>query len=538
VRSRSKIACGFKSCARNFEQLIVAAMFSIPRDSIIRPDNYHRPCGAELIGALGPNIQIGTNATSLRLFEKKSIAKFGGTLFCLLAKLLSLAVTVSILCAGSASAAFYVSPSGSDNNSGTQAAPWLTINHGISQLQSGGTLYVRAGTYNETPYISGPSGTAAQPTTIMAYNGEAVIIKGPGVDSGRVKITNCSYVIFDGFQVTNFNQGIFVESASNIIVRNCSVYLVGQEGIEVHYGSSFVTIDYCTVHDTRQWMYNGEGIYIGTGDSAPLDNTHNVTVTNCTIYNTPDEGVELKIGTHDCIVDHNDISRVNLGSNWSQNGPNVGAVEVNESVGAVQVWNANPNHIVRNNLIHDLRPAMGTGIRQGTGSTAYNNVIWNVGAYGIFVNNNSSDTYTRFTYNNTIDMPTASAVVNTGGTQILHDNIGPAGASNLPTNPAYFVNEATHDYHLVAGSAPIDAGVNTGIATDRDGVSRPQGSAYDIGAYEYVATPKPYGREPVQRQRHAGHLVSQRPQLGRNWRQVPELSGRHHHRDPFLQRPE
>ena len=115
------------------------------------------------MGTLGPNIQIGTNTAGFRPFEKKSIAGFGGTLVYLLRKLLSLGVTVSIWCAGCASAAFYVSPSGSDNNPGTQASPWLTINHGISQLQSGGTLYVRAGTYNETPYISGP---AAQPRSL------------------------------------------------------------------------------------------------------------------------------------------------------------------------------------------------------------------------------------------------------------------------------------------------------------------------------------------------------------------------------------
>ncbi len=40
-------------------------------------------------------------------------------------------------------------------------------------------------------------------------------------------------------------------------------------------------------------------------------------------------------------------------------------------------------------------------------------------------------------------------------------------------------------YRLRAGSAAIDAGVNTGVPTDLDGEARPNGSGYDIGADEY-----------------------------------------------------
>ena len=54
-----------------------------------------------------------------------------------------------------------------------------------------------------------------------------------------------------------------------------------------------------------------------------------------------------------------------------------------------------------------------------------------------------------------------------------------------------FVNVASGDYHLAAGSPLIDAGddtyVNTGD-TDLDGYTRIQGSHVDIGAYETSAT--------------------------------------------------
>ena len=52
-----------------------------------------------------------------------------------------------------------------------------------------------------------------------------------------------------------------------------------------------------------------------------------------------------------------------------------------------------------------------------------------------------------------------------------------------------FVAPAIDDYHLLYHSPAIDAGTNTGVTTDYDGTARPQGAAYDIGAYEYTPLP-------------------------------------------------
>jgi len=66
------------------------------------------------------------------------------------------------------------------------------------------------------------------------------------------------------------------------------------------------------------------------------------------------------------------------------------------------------------------------------------------------------------------------------GTNITQDhNIE---ITNLAT---HFVNPATFDLHLRAGSPAIDGGASAlAPALDRDQVSRPRRAAFDIGAYE------------------------------------------------------
>ena len=58
------------------------------------------------------------------------------------------------------------------------------------------------------------------------------------------------------------------------------------------------------------------------------------------------------------------------------------------------------------------------------------------------------------------------------------------GSHSIEGRDPRFVDPAGGDYHLSAGSAAIDTGVDAGITGDLDGALRPQGDGYDIGAYE------------------------------------------------------
>ena len=71
------------------------------------------------------------------------------------------------------------------------------------------------------------------------------------------------------------------------------------------------------------------------------------------------------------------------------------------------------------------------------------------------------------------------------------NHVGSTGGTNdVVSGDPRFVDPSGDDYHLGAGSAAIDVGVDVGVTSDLDGDPRPRGGGFDIGAYE--AAPAPF----------------------------------------------
>ena len=73
---------------------------------------------------------------------------------------------------------YYVSPNGSDQNSGTIDEPWRTIERALGELSAGDVLYLRRGTYYEHELKIDAKGSATAPITIQSYPGERAVIDG------------------------------------------------------------------------------------------------------------------------------------------------------------------------------------------------------------------------------------------------------------------------------------------------------------------------------------------------------------------------
>lgn len=95
-----------------------------------------------------------------------------------LCKLCLALLTLTSISLAQAGATYYVSQSGSDSNSGSASAPWLTIQHAASTVTAGATVYVETGTYKESVTFAN-SGTSSEP---IVFNGQGVaILDGTGV---------------------------------------------------------------------------------------------------------------------------------------------------------------------------------------------------------------------------------------------------------------------------------------------------------------------------------------------------------------------
>ena len=81
------------------------------------------------------------------------------------------------------------SPAASDDNPGTEAKPFRTINRGLRELKPGDTLTVRAGTYRESVRLS-IIASAEHPVVLRTAPGQTVVLKGSEVVKGWVKDGN------------------------------------------------------------------------------------------------------------------------------------------------------------------------------------------------------------------------------------------------------------------------------------------------------------------------------------------------------------
>lgn len=119
----------------------------------------------------------------------------------------------------------YVSPSGSDNNPGTQALPWRTIQKAANSASPGDTVVVFAGIYNERVIASTPSIT-------FQAKGQVQVIR------FSIRANN---VTIEGFVSKNndSNSGAFECIASGCIIKNnkienscmAGIILKGNDGL-------------------------------------------------------------------------------------------------------------------------------------------------------------------------------------------------------------------------------------------------------------------------------------------------------------------
>lgn len=132
---------------------------------------------------------------------------------------------------------YYVSPTGSTSNPGTQLTKPTTLNYAVDNFPAGSTIYLLGGTYTLVERITPKmSGSSSLITKIWAYPGEKPVIDGinmPKTSSGQAVRIKGSYYHLKGIEVKNaYDRGIMIEGSHNII-ENCVSHHNGGAGIGI-----------------------------------------------------------------------------------------------------------------------------------------------------------------------------------------------------------------------------------------------------------------------------------------------------------------
>ncbi len=358
------------------------------------------------------------------------------------------------------------------NQAQNVATAKLTIAAGLACLGAGDTLVIGAGTYAESimaPSLP-PSGISdAQRTTVRAATGASVIITGDASGNNGMSLLDRRYITFDGLTF----------SGRRVII-GCS-----QGGT----CSSFITIQNGIIRDTISANYGNASQSCLTQQGNGGANT-NLVFRNLEIYNCgPTTGHGIYMTAANTIAENNHIH--------------------DTASHGLQLYQANgftgQNNIVRNNRIHDMQ--IGIGLYTDT-HNIYNNIIYNTQFAGIKVSGTASTVDNNTIYNGTRSFDEQGSGNTIRNNLIFNNPSGITGAganthANNVTADPHFVDAASGDFRLQASStAAINQGVTIGtITTDFAGTSRPQGAAYDVGAYEFVGTdttpPTITGRTPA-----------------------------------------
>lgn len=265
-----------------------------------------------------------------------------------------------------AAATYWVSPTGSNANSGTSSvAPWGTMQYAVAELQPGDTLNVMNGAFAPQGTQSNPayitpanSGTQSAPITIQNAPGATPVLGDPislsanqnyitlsgltltnisGANS--LTLTDCQWDTVKSISVSNITTwdapwggdyggaGIILMGCNECQVSHCSTYNTQQTGIGVYgsawgganpgtnpaqFPSQYCVVDSCTVDSACNGGYD-EALDMADGVA-------NCVVSNCTVtdsilppdgdYSHGGEGIDVKDAAYNIWVCDNKVNQV------------------------------------------------------------------------------------------------------------------------------------------------------------------------------------------------------------------------------------
>ena len=441
--------------------------------------------------------------------------------------------------------AYYVSPDGNDTNPGTFGQPWASPGYASRQLSPGDTLVILGGRYVLSVFdddiIMPPSGTSDAWITIRGEDGNRPVLAGRDDLYSAIMLGGSSYVRIQNLEITHdstvsapqlyFRVGIAITDApsSHIVLQDLYIHHIDEGALDIQDVNHLDVIDckfeYCgfgaimgpagehggcrNVRVTGcELSYSGHYYRGGDGSDRPYDRPDGfglepsqgpIEILNTTAQHNYGDGIDSKCANtyvHNCIVANNTCDGIKLWQDHSKiencliygTGDGVGGPSPWAGIVIDDVEHPNATFEIVNVTVHDnpARQAYPMYV-QYSGSSPINLIMRNT-----VISNGYGLAYigagVNFTCeNNLFYRPGDSEQVEANGrtyTAAQFDLLGPGNISAEPlfVQPAW---GTTGNYHMLAGSPGVNQGTSTGAPDiDLEYKPRPQGPAYDMGAYE------------------------------------------------------
>jgi hypothetical protein len=412
---------------------------------------------------------------------------------------------------------------------GTSTAPFGTIQQALNVAQPGDVVTVRPGTYKEAVRTV-RSGSAGAPIRLRAegargtvvvtmaatglrvshayFIAERLVIDGQyaAADTVLVASTAHYFTLRDSEVRRSTRDLIDIGAPQGVLIEGSSIHhaLNAAGGRTDAHGIVAGAVRDLTVRDTDIHTFSGDGLQVDPGRAAPGWN--NVTIEKCRIWLTPlpaaENGFAAGVVPGENAIDtkaNTSLARATLTirdtTAWGfRKGliGNMAAFNLKENIDAT----------VDRVTVYDSEIAFRTRgpapAANGAWVTIKNAVVYSVLTAFRYEDNIEQLKIWNSTVGGGVTRAFQAASSNPNGLDVR--NLLVLGAlpsqashsSNKGVAASAFVNAAAHNYMLAASSPAIDAGVAiAAVPHDRQGTLRPQGAAYDVGAFELAAPDAP-----------------------------------------------
>jgi hypothetical protein len=347
----------------------------------------------------------------------------------------------------------YVSPTGSDSNPGTQAAPFKTIARAAQAATPGVTILVAPGTYSGG-FQTTASGTAEARIHYLSTTKYGARIVPPATSASATAWDNRgSYVDIDGFQVdgsspqagTAWVTGIYT-AGSYSSVRNNAVHHIARTASCSGGGGGAIGSD---------------SYYRGVGNDVVANIVHDVGPAGCALF------YGIFMNTSDGKVNDNLVYAI--------------------ADAGIRLWHDAARMTVSNNTVFNAGTGVlvgGDGGYIGAGPDDYtrvtNNILFDNTRYGV-QELGATGTHNTYAFNLLFKNGSYNALLNNG--------LMPVASISADPQFVNYLRAGGGDYHIKASSPAVGAALRSDAPlTDLDGAPRNASTGYDLGAYQHVGS--------------------------------------------------